>query len=71
MDRWLTLTALVMGLGAAACVRVQPYERGTLARKDMELAGDEDLRAGEEHAVAYREGSTGGAAASGGGCGCN
>lgn len=55
----------------AACARVAPYERETLARRDMELGKHADLRAGEEHAVAYREGSSGGGEAKGGGCGCN
>lgn len=55
----------------SGCARVAPYERGTLARKDMELGENADLAAGEEHAVAYREGSSGGGAAKGGGCGCN
>jgi len=30
-----------------------------------------DAKAGAEHATAYREGSSGGLGASGGGCGCN
>ena len=55
----------------SGCARVAPYERETLARRDMQLAADADLAAGEEHAVAYREGSSGGGAAKGGGCGCN
>jgi hypothetical protein len=55
----------------AACTRVAPYERETLARRDMELGHHADLHAGEEHAVAYREGSSGGGEAKGGGCGCN
>jgi hypothetical protein len=68
--RWLAL--LLVGLGfAAGCARVAPYERETLARRDMELAGKAPLRAGEEHAQAYREGSSGGGDAKGGGCGCN
>ncbi len=56
---------------AVGCARVAPYERGTLARKDMELGENPDAAAGEEHAIAYREGSSGGGAAKGGGCGCN
>ena len=66
--RWLWLLAL---LGAVGCVRVPPYERETLARRDMEGGRDADLRGGEEHAHAYREGSSGGGAVSSGGCGCN
>lgn len=56
---------------SSGCARVAPYERETLARRDMEMGGDSDLAAGEEHAVAYREGSSGGGDAKGGGCGCN
>lgn len=56
---------------ASSCARVAPYERGTLARKDMELGENADLAAGEEHGLAYREGSSGGGDAKGGGCGCN
>jgi hypothetical protein len=68
------VTAVCLGLLSAsvgACARVAPYERETLARRDMELGHHADLRAGEEHAVAYREGSSGGGQAKGGGCGCN
>jgi len=54
-----------------ACARVAPYERETLARRDMALGENGDLSAGEEHAEAYREGSSGGGDAKGGGCGCN
>ena len=32
---------------------------------------DPDAVAGESHAVAYREGSSGATGSSGGGCGCN
>ncbi len=56
---------------ASACARVAPYERETLARRDMALGENGDLTAGEEHAEAYREGSSGGGDAKGGGCGCN
>ena len=62
------LLALVASSG---CARVAPYERETLARRDMEMSGDDALGAGEEHATAYREGSSGGGHAKGGGCGCN
>lgn len=64
----LLLISLVVLSG---CARVAPYERGTLARSDMELGDNPDLAAGQEHGLAYREGSSGGGAAKGGGCGCN
>jgi Domain of unknown function (DUF4266) len=60
-----------LALAASACATVAPYERERLARPDMELSRNSDARAGEEHATQYREGSTGGLGASGGGCGCN
>jgi hypothetical protein len=37
----------------------------------MELGAMSNLTSGEEHARAYREGSTGSARAKAGGCGCN
>ena len=61
--------ALLLLCAASACVA--PYERETLARRDMEAAKNPALSAGEEHALAYREGSSGGGSAKGGGCGCN
>lgn len=68
--RWLGSCVLCMGL-SGGCTRVAPYERETLARRDMELGSNGDLVAGEEHGQAYREGSSGGGDAKGGGCGCN
>jgi hypothetical protein len=67
----LGATILVVALALPGCARVAPYERGTLARRDMALGADGDVTAGEEHAIAYREGSSGGGSAQGGGCGCN
>ena len=53
------------------CATVKPYERERLAQRDMQLERDRDVAAGEDHATAYREGSTGALGATGGGCGCN
>jgi hypothetical protein len=55
----------------AGCATTEPWQRETLARRDMQLSSDEHLAAGEQHALSYREGSSGGGAAKGGGCGCN
>jgi len=65
---------LVCGLFCSlvgACATVAPYARERLARPDMEVGRNADAKAGEEHATAYREGSSGGMGSSGGGCGCN
>ena len=67
--RVIAAVALLNALGA--CATVAPYERETLARKDMALDQDPDASAGEHHATAYREGATGAEGTSGGGCGCN
>ena len=61
-----------MAASWVGCATVAPYERGTLARRDMALGAEAELGSGEEHARAYREGAIGGGAAVvGGGCGCN
>jgi hypothetical protein len=67
---WVSFSLLVAAL-AGGCATVAPYERERLARPDMELGRNGQAKAGEEHATAYREGSTGAMGASGGGCGCN
>ncbi|MGD8863606.1 MAG: DUF4266 domain-containing protein [Myxococcales bacterium] len=63
------LLAVVAGTGG--CATVAPYERERLAKRDMIAGRDADARAGQEHATAYREGSSGAVGSSGGGCGCN
>ena len=55
----------------SGCVTVAPYERGRLAKPDMELEHPADLVAGSDHAHEFREGSVGGWGSGGGGCGCN
>jgi len=67
----LLLLAMALLASASGCATVAPYERERLARPDMEAGRTPDLSAGAEHATAYREGSSGGLGASGGGCGCN
>lgn len=71
MSTSAVVLACSLALFAGGCARVAPYERETLARPDMALGHSGDLVAGEEHAIAYREGSSGSGDAKGGGCGCN
>lgn len=71
MRRFLVFVLLLAVAAGSGCLRVQAHQRGTLARPDMELGAFSDLQGGEDHARAYREGSTGGARAKAGGCGCN
>lgn len=55
----------------SACATVAPYERERLASRDMQMQRSQDASAGEQHANAYREASSGAEGSSGGGCGCN
>ncbi|MET0386416.1 MAG: DUF4266 domain-containing protein [Polyangiales bacterium] len=67
--RMAQLLVCVLVLGG--CAVVAPYERERLARRDMQLQRSSDTSAGEQHANAYREASSGAEGTSGGGCGCN
>ena len=65
------LTGLLLALALCGCETVQPWERGNLARDEMQWQGDvmdATLRAQQ---YASKEASSGGAGAAGGGCGCN
>lgn len=68
-----TLTALLAGLTLAGCTTtpVQPWERGRLARWDMQWDSDPLQTAMDEHIYFSKEGSTGRVGTAGGGCGCN
>lgn len=65
------ISFVLTAIASSGCATVAPYDRGTLARTDMQLERNGDAAAGQQHADAYREGSAGGTGASGGGCGCN
>ncbi len=62
---------VVLVIALCGCETVQPWERGTLARPDMQwqpFAMEAQLR---NQVYASKEASSGGAGAAGGGCGCN
>ncbi|NOY91310.1 MAG: DUF4266 domain-containing protein [Deltaproteobacteria bacterium] len=61
---------LLFGAVCSGCVTVAPYERATLARRDMAIDGNAEISSAEGHALEVREGAAGGFT-SGGGCGCN
>lgn len=69
MRTWLAV--VVSMLWISGCATIAPYERERLASRDMELDRNSQLGSGQQHATAYREGSSGAEGASGGGCGCN
>lgn len=66
----MRIAAVILAL-AAGCVRVQPHQRETLARRSMNPAPAPDEQKLDDHVEEYREGSIGGSGAAGGGCGCN
>jgi len=53
------------------CETVQPWERGTLARDEMQWQPDAMEGRLEDHIYFSKEASSGGSGAAGGGCGCN
>ena len=50
---------------------VKPWQRGTLARDDMQLVNDTLQQSVDDHIYFSKEASTGGSSVQGGGCGCN
>ena len=65
----LVLAAVLLAL--AGCETVQPWERGTLAREDMQWQPDVMESKLRDHIYYSKEASSGGTGAAGGGCGCN
>jgi hypothetical protein len=60
---------LLAALSTTACVKVAPYERGTLAHPTMTT---DDMAIGvDAHVRGVSEGASGGLGGGGGGCGCN
>lgn len=75
----VTLIAFIFhGLAACAILepmfkteKVQPWQKGILAKKEMSLEGDRIDAYVDEHIYFSKEASTGGTGVGGGGCGCN
>jgi len=56
---------------AACAPTTAAWQREKLAKQKMQMAPDRLAELCAEHVFEYREGSTGGYGAGGGGCGCN
>jgi len=63
--------SLVVVLCLSGCETVEPWERGTLARREMQWQADPMEGRLQAHIFASKEASSGGLGAAGGGCGCN
>ena len=67
----LFLLAIGVVMTLHGCVAVNPWERGILAREDMQPISDPLQAALEDHTYFSKEASSGGRGFGGGGCGCN
>ncbi|ABN61397.1 DUF4266 domain-containing protein [Shewanella baltica] len=67
----LVAVTLIIGLSGCSNLGVQPWEKGQLARADMALDSEKLDLVLDDHIYFSKEGSSGGRAFAGGGCGCN
>lgn len=62
-------------VGASGCTTakwtVKAHQREYLADRIMQLDGNAQERAADQHVLSNREGAMGGSGTAGGGCGCN
>ncbi|HVP06446.1 MAG TPA: DUF4266 domain-containing protein [Candidatus Acidoferrum sp.] len=78
MKRLTHLILLVLGslmllavLQGCAAVGVNVWQRDVLSKPQMQLDGDAERRAMDDHVYFSKEASSGGRGFGGGGCGCN
>lgn len=71
MRRLIIVCAVAAGLGGCASTGVAPWDRGVLARQDMQLDAYPIDAALDDHIYFSKEASSGGRGFGGGGCGCN
>ena len=65
---------ILLAAGVAGCATMappQPWEKGTLARPEMQLDPDPLDTKITQHIYTSRDAAAGGYVAGGGGCGCN
>ena len=65
------MSAIAAALSLGACASVQPWERGTLARPEMQLDPNPLQTGLYEQVYDSKEAASGGAGTAGAGCGCN
>lgn len=70
LARALFAALAVLSSGCAA-MKVQPWDRDLLAKKEMSFTPAPLETAIDDHVYFSKEGSTGGQGVGGGGCGCN
>jgi len=64
---------VLVGVALAGCAYAppQPWEKGELARPDMQFDADPLEAKANQHIYTSKEGAAGGYGVGGGGCGCN
>ena len=68
---WHLLLVLAVSISISGCSSVEPWQRGTLAKKQMDINPRPLHSKLRQHVQNSREAASGGdAAAAGGGCGC-
>lgn len=67
----ISVTLCCLSLVGCSSLGVEPWERDQLARKDMALDNDKMDLTINDHIYFSKEGTSGGRALAGGGCGCN
>lgn len=67
----IILLMMLITLTSTACVNVEPWQKQHLARSDMALNSEKLDLALDDHIYFSKEGTSGGRAFAGGGCGCN
>ena len=65
----MAVAVLVSGCGSVG--KVQPWEKGNLAKPEMAFDPDVLETRFADHTYFSKEGASGGAGVGGGGCGCN
>ena len=72
LSRVLALATIgPLALSGCADLGAKPWQRGALARPDMQVEADPVLAGLDDHIYFSKEASSGGRGFGGGGCGCN
>lgn len=71
MNKTILTVAIIASLSACSNLGVEPWEKDQLARADMALDAEKLDYALDDHIYFSKEGTSGGRAFAGGGCGCN
>lgn len=65
------MTAIAFMTSCTSSIKVQPWEKGFLAKPEMTFDQDVLEKNFTEHTYFSKEGASGGSSVGGGGCGCN